>query len=78
MPSKCKIYKVFSYHWQPQLSNEGNAFECFHKIILSFPAKKREDLNLLDNPKALLIDVFKGQETNTVNYLLQENNFIFM
>ena len=65
-------------HSQNQLSNEGNTIEYFHNLFLPFLAKKRKYLNLLDNAKTLLIDVFRSQAANTVNEASSRNNHIFM
>ena len=57
-----------SNHW----SNEPIVIEYLKKIIFPHLEKKRKDLNLADNAKALLIfDVFKGQTTSDVNELLR-------
>ena len=54
-------------HSQNQLSSEANTIEYFRNLFLPFLGKKRKSLNLLDNAKTLLIDVFRSQATNTVN-----------
>ena len=62
-----------SNHW----SNEPIVIEYLKKIIFPYLEKKRKDLNLADNAKALLIfDVFKGQTTSAMNELLRKNNII--
>lgn len=62
-----------SNHW----SNELIVIEYLKKIIFPYLKKKREDLKLQDNAKALLIfDVFKGQTTSAVNELLRNNNIV--
>ena len=56
-----------SNHW----SNEAIVIEYLKKITFPYLKKKREDLKLQDDAKALLIfDVFKGQTTSAVNELL--------
>ena len=62
-------------HW----SNESIVVEYFRNIIFPFLEKKRQELKLKDDAKALLIfDVFKGQTTNAVTKLLQENHCVII
>ena len=58
-------------HW----ANEQTTIEYNEKIILPHVTQKRKHLNLDDSHSALVIfDVFKGQCTDNVFKLLEENN----
>ena len=62
-------------HW----ANEQTTKEYIEKIILPYVIQKRKDLNLDDSHSALVIfDVFKGQCTNDVLKLLEDNNIQFI
>ena len=50
-------------HW----CNEAKVIEHLEKIVFPFIVKKREELKLPENQKAILIfDVFTGQKTERV------------
>ena len=58
-------------HW----ANEQTTMEYIEKIIIPYVIQKRKDLKLDDSHSALIIfDVFKGQCTDDVLKLLEENN----
>ena len=58
-------------HW----SNETKMKEYIEKIILPYCAAQRQELKLSDDHPALAIfDVFRGQQTETILLLLEENH----
>ena len=58
-------------HW----ANDQTTMEYIEKIIIPYVIQKRKDLKLDDSHSALVIfDVFKGQCTDDVFKLLEENN----
>ena len=58
-------------HW----SNEEKTREYIHRILLPYVQNKRKELKLPESFPALAIfDVFKGQTTEAVYQLLEENN----
>ena len=58
-------------HW----ANKQTTIEYIAKIILPYVTQKGKDLNLDDSHSALVIfDMFKGQCTDNVFKLLEENN----
>lgn len=58
-----------------QWSNEIETLKLIDEIISPYVTKKREDLKLAKNQKALLIwDVFRGQMTDKVKERLTELN----
>ena len=62
-----------SYHW----SCEKSAIEQLEKVIFPYLSKKREQLKMTKDQKALLIfDVFKGQTTQQVKDVIQANNCV--
>ena len=62
-------------HW----SNEVKVMEYIKKIIIPFVEQKRKDLKLPpDQPALALFDVFKGQQTEEVATLLEENNILLV
>ena len=62
-------------HW----SNEVKVIEYIKKIIIPFVEQKRKDLKLPpDQPALALFDVFKGQQTEEVATLLEENNILLV
>ena len=53
--------------------------EYIKKIIIPFVEQKRKDLKLPpDQPALALFDVFKGQQTEEVASLLEENNILLV
>ena len=62
-------------HW----SNEEKMKEYVTKIIIPYVECKRKELKLSENHPALAIfDVFRGQQTDQVSSLLEDNNiYIF-
>ena len=55
-------------HW----SNEKETLKLLYQVINPYVVKKRAELKLLENQKALVIwDVFKGQMTETVKQKLE-------
>ena len=55
-------------HW----SNEKETLKLLDQVINPYVVKKRAELKLLENQKALVIwDVFKGQMTETVKQKLE-------
>ena len=60
-------------HW----SNEEKAIEHLQEIIFPYLEKKKEELGLPDDQKALLIyDVFKGQKTDKVLKMIEDNHCV--
>ena len=60
-------------HW----SNEDKTREYINKIIIPYVQQKRKELKLSsDQPALALFDVFKGQQTEDIADLLEENNII--
>ena len=60
-------------HW----SNEEKVIEYLNEIIFPYCEAKREELDLPPDQKALLIyDVFKGQKTDRVYDLVEENDCV--
>ena len=58
-------------HW----SNEDKMMEYIEKIILPYVEGKRKELELsVDQPALAIFDVFKGQQTEGVLKILEENN----
>ena len=58
-------------HW----SNEDKMVEYIERIILSYMEGKRKELELsVDQPALAIFDVFKGQQTEGVLKILEENN----
>ena len=62
-------------HW----SNEEKMKEYLKEIIIPYVEWKRKDLQLTSNhPALVLFDVFKGQQTDSIAAILEENNALFM
>lgn len=62
-----------SNHW----SNEPIVIDYLSNIIFPYLEKKRKDLKLEKNPKALpTFHVFKGQPRSTVNELIRKNDIV--
>ena len=60
-------------HW----SNEEKVIEPLETVIFLFAKSKRTELGLAENRKCMLIfDLFKGQCTQKVLDLLDENNCV--
>ena len=60
-------------HW----SNEEKMKEYLKEIIIPYVERKRKDLQFISNHPALaLFDVFKGQQTDDIAAILEENNII--
>lgn len=60
-------------HW----SNEDTMMEYIKSIILPYVERKRKELELSpDQPALAIFDVFKGQQTESVLKLLNENNVL--
>ena len=60
-------------HW----SNEEKVLEHLENIVFPFVVKKREELKLSQNQKAILIfDVFKGQKTERVQEVIAKNDCV--
>ena len=60
-------------HW----SNEEKMKEYLKEVIIPYVEQKRKDLQLTSNHPALaLFDVFKGQQTDDIAAILEENNII--
>ena len=62
-------------HW----SCEKSAIEYLEKVVFPYLSKKREQLKMQKNKKALLIfDVFKGQTTQQVKDVILANNCVYV
>ena len=62
-------------HW----SNEHTMIDYVKKIIIPYVTETRIKLNLnADHPTLVLFDVFKGQCTEQVLQLLQDNNILYI
>ena len=62
-------------HW----SNEEKSIELLEEIVFPYLSRKRAELNLPDDQKALLIfDVFKGQKTQRILDLMVENHSVYV
>ena len=62
-------------HW----SNEEKSIELLEEIVFPYLSRKRAELNLPDDQKALLIfDVFKGQKTQRILELMVENHSVYV
>ena len=60
-------------HW----SNEDKMIEYIETIILPYVEGKRKELELsVDQPALAIFDVFKGQQTEGVLKILEENNIL--
>ena len=60
-------------HW----SNEDKMIEYIESIILPYVEGKRKELKLsVDQPALAIFDVFKGQQTESVLKMLEENNIL--
>ena len=60
-------------HW----SNEKTMIEYIKKVIIPYVQQKRNELKLSPEQAALaLFDVFRGQQTECVSTLLEENNIV--
>ena len=60
-------------HW----SNEEKVIEHLEKIVFPFVVKKRGELKLPENQKAILIfDVFKAQKPERVQEVITENDCV--
>jgi len=60
-------------HW----SNEERAIEHLQEIIFPYLKKRKEELGLPEDQKALLIyDVFKGQKTDRVLKIIEDNHCV--
>ena len=58
-------------HW----SNEEKMKEYMEKIIIPYVDRKRKELKVpSDQPALAIFDVFKGQQTEAIAELLEENN----
>ena len=58
-------------HW----SNEDKMKEYIHKIIIPYVDRKRKELKVsTDQPALAIDDVFKGQQTEDITKLLEQNN----
>ena len=77
---KCLPSFAFPPDWQATFShnhwsNESTMHDYINKILLPYVKKKREELKLPSDQRALvLFDKFKGQCTNSILELLEENN----
>ena len=66
-----------STHTKNHWSNEDKVIEHLESIIFSFAKSKRAELDLVEKEKYMLIfDVFKGQCTQRVFHLINENHFV--
>lgn len=62
-------------HW----SNEDTMLQYIEKIVIPYTSKKKEELRLPpDHPSLAIFDVFRGQCTESVCSLLQQNNIHFV
>ena len=62
-------------HW----SNEDKAVEHLEEIVFPYLKRKRAELGLPGDQKALLIfDVFKGQKTQRILDLMEENHCVYV
>ena len=62
-------------HW----SNESKAIQHLKKIVFPYVEKRKKELNLLLDQKAMLIfDVFKGHVTQKVTSIIEENNCVII
>ena len=58
-------------------SNEDKMIEYIESIILPYVEGKRKELKLsVDQPALAIFDVFKGQQTESVLKMLEENNIL--
>ena len=62
-------------HW----NNEEKSIELLEDIVFPYLSRKRAELNLPDDQKALLIfDIFKGQKTQRILDLMVENHSVYV
>ena len=62
-------------HW----NNEEKSIELLEEIVFPYLSRKRAELNLPDDQKALLIfDVLKGQKTQRILDLMVENHSVYL
>ena len=62
-------------HW----SNESKAMRYLQMVLFPYVEKRKVELKLPENQKAMYIfDVFKGQITNKVTKLIEENNSVIV
>ena len=65
--------------YSKSLELEKSAIEHLEKVVFPYLSKKREQLKMPKDKKALLIfDVFKGQTTQQVKDIILENNFVYV
>lgn len=61
-------------HW----ANENCALRLVKNIIIPYVNTTRRNLNKSDQKAVVLFDVFKGQTTDSVHLLLEENNILYV
>ena len=60
------------------LSNTTESIKLIHEIILPYVERERRCLDSEGQPTLLIIDVFRGQKTQSVLDLLKENNILLV
>ena len=79
MPTKeCQLSKGLGYHMY-HWSNESTTIDYLVKIVIPYVNERQKELKLsADHPALAIFDVFKGQCTERVFKMLEDNNILYV